>query len=340
MEVRINNQTVQAAEGSTIIQACCTAGIHVPSLCYLKDVSQNASCGVCVVEVKGAKSLLRSCITKVTKGMEILTDSPRAMEARKLNVELLLANHPQDCLICDRNGNCELQQLTFVLGINSRRFERTRKEAYVKDDSSPSLVRDPEKCILCGRCVAVCSDMQQVKAIDFTGRGLKTKISTFLDAGLGFVACTNCGQCALVCPTGAITEKSAVGQVRKALQDSEKVVLVQTAPAVRVGIGEAMGMPYGSLVKGQMVAGLRRLGFSKVFDTDFAADLTIVEEGNELLHRMKNGGTLPMITSCSPGWIKFIEHFYPEQLAHLSSCKSPQQMFGAVAKTYYAEKTA
>ena len=339
MEVSINNQAVQVTEGSTIWQACHTVGIHVPSLCYLKDVSQNASCGVCVVEVKGAKSLLRSCITKVTEGMEIMTDTPRVMEARKINIELLLANHPQDCLICDRNGNCELQQLSFTLGVNSRRFERTRKERLAKDESSLSLVRDPEKCILCGRCVAVCSNVQHVKAIDFTGRGLKTKVSTFLDEGLGFVACTNCGQCALVCPTGAIIEKSAVNEVRRALQDPEKVVLVQTAPAVRVGIGEAMGMPYGSLVTGQMVAGLRRLGFSKVFDTDFAADLTIIEEGHELLHRIKNGGILPMITSCSPGWIKFIEHFYPEQLDHLSTCKSPQQMFGAVAKTYYAEKT-
>lgn len=339
MEIRINNRVVQVAEGCTIWQACRSVGIHVPSLCYLKDVSQNASCGVCVVEVKGARSLLRSCITKVTEGMEISTNSPRAMEARKLNVELLLANHPQDCLICDRNGNCELQQLTFTLGINSKRFVRTRKEHYAKDDSSLSLVRDPEKCILCGRCVAVCSNMQNVKAIDFSGRGLKTKISTFLDEGLGNVVCTNCGQCALVCPTAAITEKSSVNEVWAALQDPEKVVLVQTAPAVRVGIGEAMGMPYGSLVTGQMVAGLRRLGFSRVFDTNFAADLTIVEEGNELLHRIKNGGTLPMITSCSPGWIKFIEHFYPGLLGHLSTCKSPQQMFGAVAKTYYAEIT-
>lgn len=339
MEVRINNQVVQVVDGSTIWQACSSVGIHVPSLCYLKDVSQNASCGVCVVEVKGAKSLLRSCITKVTEGMEILTDSPCAMEARKMNVELLLANHPQDCLVCSRNGNCELQQLTFTLGINTRRFERIRKEHLAKDESSLSLVRDPEKCILCGRCVAVCSNMQNVRAIDFAGRGLKTKISTFLDRGLGLVACTNCGQCSLVCPTGAITEKSNVSDVRAVLQDPGKVVLVQTAPAVRVGIGEAMGMPYGSLVTGQMVAGLRRLGFSRVFDTDFAADLTIVEEGNELLQRIRNGGVLPMITSCSPGWIKFIEHFYPQLLEHLSTCKSPQQMFGAVAKTYYAEKT-
>jgi len=339
MEININNRPVQVAEGTTVLEACRFAGIDVPSLCYLKDVSHNASCGVCVVEVKGAKSLLRSCITQVTEGMEISTNSPRAMLARKVNVELLLANHPQDCLICDRNGSCELQELSHALGINDRRFVRTRKGQLKKDETSLSLVRDPEKCILCGRCVAVCSQMQGVKAIDFSGRGLKSKISTFLDSGLGHVACSNCGQCALVCPTGAITERSSVSEVWSALQDPGKIVLVQTAPAVRVGIGEAMGMPYGSLVTGQMVAGLRRLGFSKVFDTNFAADLTIIEEGNELLHRIKTGGELPMITSCSPGWIKFVEDFNPDLLRHLSTCKSPQQMFGAVAKTYYAEKT-
>jgi len=338
MKITINNQLLQVNEGTTIMDACHSIGIKVPSLCYLKDVSSNASCGVCVVEVKGAKSLLRSCITQVTEGMEITTGSKRVMEARKVNVELLLANHPQDCLICDRNQNCELQQLTFDLGIKGNRFVRTRKEYGKIDDSSLSLVRDPEKCILCGRCVAVCSEMQTVKAIDFTGRGMKSKISTYLDLGLGTVVCTNCGQCALFCPTGAITERSAVNQVWEALHDPDKVVLVQSAPAIRVGIGEAMGMPYGSLVTGQMVAGLRRLGFSKVFDTNFAADLTIIEEGNELINRIKNKGVLPMITSCSPGWIKFVEHFFPKSLEHLSTCKSPQQMFGAIAKTYYAEK--
>lgn len=337
MKVTINNQPVQVPEGTTIMEACHSVGIKIPSLCYLKDVSNNASCGVCVVEVKGARSLLRSCITQVAEGMEIQTSTQRVMDARKINVELLLANHPQDCLICDRNQSCELQQLTFSLGINKKRFVRTRKE-YGYLDESLSLVRDPEKCILCGRCVAVCSEVQGVKAIDFSGRGQKSKISTYMEAGLALVSCTNCGQCALVCPTGAITEKSAVGDAWKALNDKSKVVLVQTAPAIRVGIGEAMGMPDGSLVTGQMVAGLRRLGFSHVFDTNFAADLTIIEEGNELIDRIKNGGVLPMITSCSPGWIKFIEHFYPKSLAHLSSCKSPQQMFGAIAKTYYAEK--
>ncbi len=339
MKITINNQLLHVKEGTTIMDACHSVGIKVPSLCYMKDVSSNASCGVCVVELKGARSLLRSCITQVTEGMEVTTNNQRIMEARRVNVELIMANHPQDCLICDRNQNCELQQLTFDLGIHGKRFVRTRNEYGYVDDSSLSLVRDPEKCILCGRCVAVCSEMQTVKAIDFSGRGLKSKISTYMDLGLGVVACTNCGQCALVCPTGAITEKSAVNEVWKALHNPEKVVLVQTAPAIRIGIGEAMGMPDGSLVTEKMVAGLRRLGFSKVFDTNFAADLTIIEEGHELINRIKNKDVLPMITSCSPGWIKFIEHFFPASLKHLSSCKSPQQMFGAIAKTYYAEKT-
>lgn len=339
MKITIDNQVVEVQEDITILEACRRVGVKIPTLCYLKDVSHNASCGVCVVEVRGARALSRSCITKVAEGMEITTNNARIRNARKMNVELLLANHPQDCLTCDRNQHCELQQLTYEFGIHEKRFPRTRKVMQAKDLSSVSLLRDPEKCILCGRCVAVCSEMQTVKAIDFAGRGIKSKISTFMDLGLGMVACTNCGQCALVCPTGAITERTSVDQVWSALHDPRKVVVVQTAPAIRVGIGEAMGMPYGSLVTGKMVAGLRRLGFSRVFDTDFAADLTIIEEGNELIQRIQNKGTLPMITSCSPGWIKFIEHFFPKSLAHLSTCKSPQQMFGAIAKTYYAEQT-
>lgn len=338
MKITVNHQPIEVDEGMTIWQACNSIGINIPSLCYFKDISANASCGVCVVEVKGVQELLRSCITEVTEGMEIITDSPRVREARKVNVELLLANHPEDCLQCDRNLNCELQQLAFNLGIHEKRFVRTRKEHVNKDETSLSLVRDPEKCILCGRCVAVCEQIQSVKAIDFSGRGLKTKISTFWDTGLGNSICINCGQCALICPTGAITERSAINEVWDELHDPEKVVVVQTAPAVRVGIGEAMGLPYGSLVTGKMVASLRKLGFSKVFDTNFAADLTIVEEANELVERIENKGTLPMITSCSPGWIKFIEHFFPSSLPHLSTCKSPQQMFGAIAKTYYAEQ--
>ena len=338
MKITVNHQPIEVDEGMTIWQACNSIGINIPSLCYFKDISANASCGVCVVEVKGVQTILRSCITEVTEGMEIITDSPRVREARKVNVELLLANHPEDCLQCDRNLNCELQQLAINLGIHEKRFVRTRKEHVNKDETSLSLVRDPEKCILCGRCVAVCEQIQSVKAIDFSGRGLKTKISTFWDTGLGNSICINCGQCDLICPMVAITERSAINEVWNELHNPEKVVVVQTAPAVRVGIGEAMGLPYGSLVTGQMVASLRKLGFSKVFDTNFAADLTIVEEANELVERIENKGTLPMITSCSPGWIKFIEHFFPSSLPHLSTCKSPQQMFGAIAKTYYAEQ--
>ena len=337
VNITVDGRGYQVPAGSTILEACRGIGIQIPSLCYMKDVSHNASCAICVVEVKGAKALVRSCISNVADGMDIKTHSPLVDQARKINLELLLANHPKDCLICERNGNCELQDLTATIGIKETLFARTKPAGKV-DDTSVSLLRTPEKCILCGRCVSVCSQVQSVYAIDFTGRGLKTKISTYLDKGLGNVACTNCGQCALVCPTAAITEKDESRSVFDEIYNENKYVIVQTAPAIRVGIGEAMGMEYGALVTGKMVAALRRVGFDKVFDTQFTADLTIMEEGFELIHRIKNKGVLPMVTSCSPGWIKFIEHFFPKSLDHLSTCKSPQQMFGAVAKTYYAEK--
>jgi len=337
INITIDGQSFQIGAGKTILEGCREVGVKIPSLCYLKDVSSNASCGICVVEVKGAKSLVRSCVTQASEGMEVKTHSPAINQARITNLELLLANHPKDCLICERNGNCELQDLCALLGIKETPYEQTKPVEKI-DDTSLSLVRNPQKCILCGRCVAVCSDVQTVYAIDFSGRGLKSKIATWQDRGLGNVACTNCGQCALVCPTAAIVEKDDSRQILNDIYDDNKVVIVQTAPAIRVGIGEAMGMSEGALVTGQMVAALRKLGFDKVFDTQFTADLTIMEEGHELIKRLTSGGTLPMVTSCSPGWIKFIEHFYPKSLDHLSTCKSPQQMFGAVAKTYYAEK--
>ena len=337
INIIVDNRPYQVMKGTTILETCKEIGIKIPSLCYLKDVSSNASCGICMVEVKGAKTLVRSCITQVNEGMEIVTHSPAINQARTTNLELLLANHPKDCLICERNGNCELQELTVTLGIKDTPYAKTKPIEKI-DDTSLSLVRNPEKCILCGRCIAVCADVQTVHAIDFTGRGLRSIVSTYQDKGLGNVACTNCGQCALVCPTAAIVEKDETKEVFDDIYNKDKIVIVQTAPAIRVGIGEAMGMEDGALVTGKMVAALRKLGFDKVFDTQFTADLTIMEEGYELINRIKNGGTLPMITSCSPGWIKFIEHFYPKSLDHLSTCKSPQQMFGAVAKTYYAEK--
>ncbi|MEI6564752.1 MAG: NADH-dependent [FeFe] hydrogenase, group A6 [bacterium] len=337
ISMTIDGTRVDVESGSTILDACRTAGIALPTLCYLRDVAANASCGVCVVEVKGGRSLVRSCVTKVIPNMDVQTASTRVLTARKTAVELLLANHPMDCLSCIRNGSCELQAMAERLNVRQARFPATRKTVAL-DETSPSIIRDNNKCILCGRCVAVCKEVQSVSAIDIAGRGLRTHVGTFMDRGLKHSVCTNCGQCTVVCPTAAIVEKDETDEVFKALRDPSKVVVVQTAPAIRASIGEALGMEPGALVTGKMVTALRKLGFNRVFDTQFTADLTIMEEGTELLERLTKGGTLPMITSCSPGWISFIETFYPKLLKHLSSCKSPQQMFGSLAKSYYAEK--
>lgn len=338
VDIRIDGRAYQVQEGSTILDAAKGAGIIIPTICYLDGISEEAACSVCVVEVKGAKTLLRACVTKVAAGMEIFTNTERVRKARSLNLELLLASHPKDCFVCDRNQTCELRRIAFDMGIREVRFPKTTRLEMEIDSSSPSLIRDPNKCILCRRCIAVCMKVQSVSAIDSMNRGKLTKISTFMDKGLGNVDCINCGQCLLVCPTGALTENSHIRGVWNALADPQKVVLVETAPAVRASIGEEFGMAPGSLATGKMAAALRRLGFNKVFDTQFSADLTIMEEGHELISRIKNKGPLPLITSCSPGWIKFAEHFYPKVFEHISSCKSPQQMFGAVAKTYYAQK--
>ncbi len=337
VSVTIDHRSVDVPSGTTILKACELAGITIPTLCHLEGVCSNASCGVCVVEVQGAKSLVRSCVQAVAPNMNIFTHSKRVMSTRKTAVELLLANHPADCQSCLRNGTCELQDMAELLGIRERRFPRTRVVA-LPDLSGWGIVRDNDKCILCGRCVAVCREMQTVSAIDFTGRGIRTKVAPFMNYPLSESPCVSCGQCTLVCPTGALTERDQTDEVFKLLNDPDAVVVVQTAPAIRASIGEALGMESGALVTGKMVAALRRLGFKYVFDTQFTADLTIMEEGSELIQRLTTGGKLPMITSCSPGWINFIETFYPQLTDHLSTCKSPQQMFGAVAKSYWAEK--
>ncbi len=335
--ITVDGASALVDSGSSLLEACAAAGAKVPTLCHLKDVSSNASCGLCVVEVEGAKSLVRSCVGGVSEGMKVSTATPRVMRARRNAVELLLANHPADCLTCARSGSCELQDAAQSLGIRTIRFPRTRAVPEI-DASTDGIVRNNDKCILCGRCVAVCSDVQGVSAIGFAGRGIRTRVSAFMDRGLASSPCVQCGQCSVVCPTGAITEHDDTEEIWRALAEPDGTTVVQTAPAIRASLGEALGMAPGSLVTGKMTAALRRLGFDKVFDTQFTADLTIMEEGSELIHRLTKGGTLPMITSCSPGWINFIEYFYPKLLPHLSTCKSPQQMFGAIAKSYYAEK--
>ncbi|PKL08940.1 MAG: ferredoxin [Spirochaetae bacterium HGW-Spirochaetae-7] len=333
----VDDREVLVPAGTTILDACKAAGVRIPTLCHLEGVCSNSSCGVCVVEVDGAKSLLRSCIQPAAAGMKVHSSGARVMRARRTVVELLLANHPDDCLSCLRNGTCELQSIAELMGVRRKAFPRTKKQGKL-DAIGWGVVRDNDKCILCGRCVAVCKELQSVSAIDFAGRGIRSRIAPFLDKPLSESSCVSCGQCTVVCPTGALTERDETDEVFAAINDPSLTVIVQTAPAIRASLGEALGMPPGSLVTGQMAAALRRLGFDKVFDTQFSADLTIMEEGSELLSRLANKGTLPMITSCSPGWINFIETFYPELLPHLSTCKSPQQMFGSLAKSWWAQK--
>jgi NADP-reducing hydrogenase subunit HndD len=336
VKVTIDGKTVSVPKDYTVIEAAAVAGIRIPQLCYHPELAKEGACRVCIVEIEGARALGAACVYPVADGMVVHTNTPLVRETRKTVVELLLANHPQDCLFCQKNNDCELQTIAADLGIREVPYTGEKREAEL-DANNPSLVRDPNKCILCGRCIRACHERQDLDVYSFVNRGFDTIVEPAFGLGLDKVACTYCGQCAAVCPTAAICEKDDTEKVFDALGDPDKYVIVQTAPSVRVALGEALGLPPGEVVTGKMVAALRKLGFDKVFDTDFTADLTIMEEGHEFLHRVTKGGVLPMITSCSPGWINFIEIKYPDLLPHLSTAKSPQGMFGALAKTYWPE---
>lgn len=337
VNITIDGKKIQVPKDYTVLQAAREAGVEIPTLCYLKGINEIGACRMCVVEVKGARSLQAACVYPVSEGMEVITNSERVRRARKVNLELILSNHDRSCLTCVRSGNCELQKLAEDLNVKQIRYEGENIRRPL-DDFSPSVVRDPNKCILCKRCINVCRNVQEVGVINANYRGFRTVISTAFDRSLNDVACTMCGQCIQACPVGALREKDSTDIVWKALADKNKYVVVQTAPAVRVALGEEFGLPIGTRVTGKMVTALKMLGFDKVFDTDTGADLTIMEEGTELINRIKNGGKLPLITSCSPGWIKFCEHYFPEFLDNLSTCKSPHEMFGAILKTYFAQK--
>ena len=333
----IDDQEVKVKKGTTILQAAKQAGIDIPTLCFLKDINEVGDCRMCIVEVEGRRGFATSCIQTVEEGMVVHTHTPNVLEARHVILDLIISNHAKDCLTCTRSGNCELQALAVKFNVLNVEFpgEMTKHKV---DDLSPSIVRDFNKCILCRRCVAACKNVQQIGAIDCINRGFESCISTVGDHSLNDVNCTNCGQCIEACPTGALHEKETIDEVWVKLKDPDTHVVVQTAPAVRVALGEEFGMPIGTNVTGKMVTALKRLGFDKVFDTNTGADFTIMEEAHEFIERFQANDNLPMITSCSPGWIKYIEMNYPELLPHLSSCKSPHQMFGALLKTYYAKK--
>lgn len=337
VNIKISNMPLSVPKGISILEAARMAGIEIPTLCYLKKINEIGACRICMVEVKGARSLVTACVYPVNEGMEIFTNTERVRKSRKMTLELILSTHDRKCLSCVRSGTCELQQLCKEFGVDDEgRFDGANP-VHEYDDSAIHMIRDNGKCILCRRCVAACQ-AQHISVIGANARGFDTHIGSAFERPLDSVACVSCGQCIVNCPTGAIYEKDDTAKVLEAINDPEKFVVVHTAPSIRVTLGECFGMHIGTNVQGKMVAALRRLGFDKVFDTDFGADLTIVEEANEFLGRVQNGGVLPMITSCSPGWIKYCEHYYPDMLDHLSTCKSPQQMSGAIIKTWYAEK--
>lgn len=336
--IKINGRTVTAPAGSTVLEAARLANIEIPTLCFLKEINEIGACRICVVEIKGARTLMASCVYPINEGMEVWTNTPVVLESRRKTLQLLLSNHERKCLSCVRSANCELQTLCRELGVEDETFYDGQKTPSEIDDSAAHMIRDNSKCILCRRCTAVCENVQGIGVIGPNERGFTTCIGSAFDMGLGETSCVSCGQCIAVCPTGALQEKDCTGEVFAAIADPKKHVIVQTAPSVRAALGEEFGYPIGTNVEGKMAAALRSLGFDKVFDTDFSADLTIMEEAHEFLGRVQNGGVLPMITSCSPGWVKYCEHYFPDMTENLSSCKSPQQMFGAIAKSYYAEK--
>ncbi|WP_132246881.1 NADH-dependent [FeFe] hydrogenase, group A6 [Marinisporobacter balticus] len=333
----IDNIKVEVPKDYTILEAAKLAGIDIPTLCFLKGINEVGACRVCLVEIEGARTLQASCVHPVSEGMVVKTNSKKVRDARKSNVELILSNHNRECLICDRNKNCELQSLSEELGIREIPFEGIKTEAII-DDQSFSIVRDQSKCILCGRCVNVCRNIQKIGILDFVNRGFDTQVAPAFGKSMADVPCIYCGQCIVACPVGALKEKDDIEKVWDAIENPDVHVVVQTAPAVRAGLGECFELPIGTRVTGKMVAALKRMGFDRVYDTNFAADLTIMEEGHELIDRVQNGGKLPMITSCSPGWIRYCEFNYPDFLENLSTCKSPHQMMGAIIKSYYAQK--
>ena len=337
VKLKIDNIEVEVEEGTTILEAARQVGIDIPTLCFLKEINEVGECRMCIVEVEGMRGFATSCIQKVSEGMVVHTNTPAVVDARKVVLDLILSNHKIDCLKCVRSGNCELQKVAKQMNVQDIEFTGEMKHHEI-DDKSPSIVRDFDKCILCGRCVATCKKVQEIGAIERSNRGFETCISTVDGKSLNDVNCTFCGQCIMNCPTGALHEKETIDEVWEKLRDPETTVIVQTAPAVRASIGEEFDMPIGTNAEGKMVTALKRLGFDKVFDTNTGADFTIMEEANEFIKRFKEDDNMPMITSCCPGWVKYAEMNYPELLSHLSSCKSPHEMFGALLKSYYAEK--